>query len=64
MDDNDLVELSQRFLSELAQLGHGAQCETDNYTNSAPCDCGLESIKIKATALHEGLMQLIEDLNG
>jgi hypothetical protein len=63
MDDNDLMELASEFLNELSQLGHGAQCETDNYTNSAPCDCGLASIKIKASALIEGLNQLVTDLN-
>ena len=63
MDDNDLMELADVFLNDLSQLGHANQCETDNYTNSAPCDCGLASIKTKATDLVQGLKQLIVDLN-
>ncbi|MCG7840478.1 MAG: hypothetical protein MIO87_01055 [Methanomassiliicoccales archaeon] len=51
MTNNDLFLQASEFLNELSQLGHGAQCETDNYTNSSPCDCGLESIKIKASSL-------------
>lgn len=53
MDNNDLFLQGREFLTELAQLGHGAQCETDNYTNSAPCDCGLKAIQLKATDLVE-----------
>lgn len=51
MDNNDLFIQAQDFLHELSQLGHGAQCETDNYTNSAPCDCGLAALKIKASQM-------------
>ena len=51
MDNNDLFLQASEFLRELSQLGHGAQCETDNYINSAPCDCGLEAVKIKASTV-------------
>lgn len=61
MTNADIAFLAGEFLGELAQLGHGAQCETENYTNSAPCDCGLETVKIKATAV---ISEFMERLNG
>jgi len=57
MSNYDLRAKAGEFLSELAQLGHGAQCETDNYTNSAPCDCGLAGIKTKASEIIADLLE-------
>ena len=59
MSNADLRAAASEFLNELSQLGHGAQCETDNYTSSAPCDCGLEAIKIKASNLVDAFGELI-----
>lgn len=59
MENSDLAMKAGELLGELAELGHSDQCETYNFTNSAPCDCGLAGIVVKATVVVEGLMQLI-----
>ncbi len=61
MDDSVLSFLAGEFLGELIQLGHGAQCETENYANSASCDCGLSALQVKATTV---MVEFMNRLNG
>jgi hypothetical protein len=56
MSNLDLRHAAGEFLSKLAQQPHAAQCETENYTNSSPCDCGLDALKIEATTVIADLL--------
>jgi hypothetical protein len=61
MSNYDLREAAGVFLNNLSQLGHANQCETDNYTNSAACDCGLDAVKVEATAVIQSLVEALEE---
>ena len=56
-----LADKAKELLNELNQLGHGEQCETLNYSNSAPCDCRLTEAKLLASEVVSELLELLGD---
>ncbi len=63
MSNEELAGKVEELLTELSQLGHGEQCETLNYTNSAPCDCRLTETRLLGTEVLSEVLELLSDYN-
>lgn len=61
MNYQTLARKAAELLDELNQLCHGEQCETLNFTNSAPCDCRLKETKILASEVVSELLEILGD---